>query len=126
MQIWCIQQPLAATLRRSASGKTSRASWLGKKKYIANWDKQFLNVDWSANKGDNTSPDSFLKVQVEKWGKFWSSPSDNEIDRIVNEVSEFIKRAQESESTQPTEDEQGFNSKVRNVNRKYKKGYFGF
>ena len=41
-------------------------------KHIARIDKQFLNVDWSKNKGNHNSPQEFLKSQTHDWAKFWN------------------------------------------------------
>ncbi len=55
-------------------------------KYIAKWDKRFLNVSWDTQGVDVSSPAQFLAKQKIVWGKLWN-PNDPQMKAIL--LSEF-------------------------------------
>ena len=62
-------------------------------KYISKVDKQFLNVNWAASKGNNNSPEEFLQSQTDKWTSLWS-PIGSEEDKIqVAECMTVLREA---------------------------------
>ena len=92
--------------------------------YISKWDKQFLSVNWSSNKGDNSSPSAFLNSQVTKWSKYWCSTKDEYRQRVASELCDFREFALAQAATSTTSFE-NFEGTLTNVQMKHNKNTLG-